>query len=180
VRRSEAEEGGEGGGSDTTALEADDELVGLDWRCWNDITFGVLICWLAGAGTASTTLRCSDTAVGYRSPSENNKAIAPQIAAQSASDSSTTKIIDPPTHSRGPPRLPTGRMAVTHSERSSNRRSKRNPMEHSCPVLLLSVVDLAPRSAGQCVRVLRRRQQAGRRACLGTCYAMSSLRGRER
>jgi hypothetical protein len=67
----------------------------MDWRYWNVITFGLLICGLVDTGTASTKLRCSNTAVRYRSPSENNKAIASQIAAQTASDSSTTKIIDP-------------------------------------------------------------------------------------
>jgi hypothetical protein len=68
------------------------------------------------------------TAVDYRSPSENNKATANQIAAHSNSDSSAAKIADPPMHSRLPPHVPIARMAVTRSEDSSNRRSKRNPM----------------------------------------------------
>jgi hypothetical protein len=35
VRRSEAEERRKGGLPGTTAVIADDELVGMGWRCWN-------------------------------------------------------------------------------------------------------------------------------------------------
>ena len=104
--RDEAEERRKAGAPGTIALEAYDELVGIDWRCWNVRDLDLLA---RRHRHHIHDLRCSNTAVGYCNPSENNKAIAPQIAAQSASDRTTAKIIDPPMQSRGPPRLPTGR-----------------------------------------------------------------------